>query len=147
MLLLDTNIYIRSFNDAAFGAAFRGFHQAALPRLLLSAVVIHELLAGANDTSRLKRLQRGIVEPFRTRGRIHTPTTATWELAAAIDRQLRADGGYAGSLRQRGFANDLMIAATARELGATIVTENIGDFRIIGRFVSIRIAPPWPQIS
>lgn len=144
MFLLDSNIYIDSFNDPAFGAEFRRFHQANLPRLVLSAVVAHEILVGAADAGRRRAFERTLLEPFRTRRRIHVPSLRTWELAAEIDRGLRELGGYAGSLRQRGFANDMLLAASARDLGATIVTRNLGDFRIIARVMPIQVEPPWP---
>jgi predicted nucleic acid-binding protein len=144
MFLLDTNVYIDAFNDPAFGAEFRRFHQANLPRLVLSAVVAHQILVGANDANRLRALERGLLEPFRSRRRLHVPSMRTWELAAEIDRGLRRLGGFAGSLGTRAFANDMLIAATARELGATIVTRNLSDFRVIARVMPVRFEPPWP---
>jgi predicted nucleic acid-binding protein len=144
MFLLDTNVYIDAFNDPAFGAEFRRFHQANLPRLVLSAVVAHEIPVGANDANRLRTLERGLLEPFRSRRRLHVPSMRTWELAAEIDRGLRRLGGFAGSLGTRAFANDMLIAATARELGATIVTRNLSDFRVIARVMPVRFEPPWP---
>lgn len=89
-------------------------------------------------------LERGLIELFRTRRRIHVPTLATWNLATDIDRGLRELGSYDGSLTQRSFANDLLIAATARELGAMLVTRNLGDFELIRRVVPIHFQPPWP---
>lgn len=146
MILLDTSVYIEGFTSRAFGEELRAFHQAALPRLLLSAVVIHELQVGAATPAALKRLERGLVEPFRTRKRLHVPAASTWTLAAAIDRDLRALGRYAGSLAKRSFANDMLLAASARELGASIVTLNQRDFDIIARVVPIRVLPPWPDM-
>lgn len=145
MFLLDSNVYIASFNDAAFGASFRAFHQSQLPRIVLSAVVVHELLVGARDRRRERLLRRAIIEPFQTRRRIHVPGARTWELAAAIDRRLRALGGLAASLAQRSFANDLLIAASAREIGATIITRNLPDFALVRRVVDIRYEAPWPE--
>lgn len=72
------------------------------------------------------------------------PTQATWNLATDIDRRLRTLGSYESSLTQRNFANDILIAATARELGAVLVTRNLRDFEIIRRVVPIRFQPPWP---
>lgn len=88
-------------------------------------MVVHELLVGARDRRRIDALERGLIEP-------------------GIDRGLRKLGSYDGSLAQRSFANDLLIAATARELGAMIVTRNLGDFELIRRVVPIQFQPPWP---
>lgn len=144
MFLLDTNVYIGGFNDPDFADSFLAFHQRTLPRLILSAVVAHELLVGARTPDRRRALERGLLEPFRTRGRIHVPGLSTWELAADIDRRLRDLGSYSSSLAQRGFGNDILIAASAREIGATIITRNRADFALIGRVTPIRFESPWP---
>ena len=47
-------------------------------------------------------------------------------------------------LAQRSFMQDILIAASAREVGATIITENVVDFTLIGRHVDIAFVPPWP---
>ena len=39
---------------------------------------------------------------------------------------------------------DILIAASAREVGATIITENVVDFTLIGRHIDIAFVPPWP---
>jgi predicted nucleic acid-binding protein len=145
VFLLDSNIYIAAFNDPGFGASFRHFHRAQLPRIVLSAVVAHELLVGARTPDRQRDLARGLLEPFRSRRRLHVPSFATWELAAEIDRRLRALGGYESSLTQRSFANDMLLAATARELGATLITRNLGDFARIGKVLPLKYASPWPE--
>lgn len=144
MLLLDTNVYIAAFNDPGFGAGFTAFHRDHLPRLVLSAVVVHELLVGARTPDRRRALQRGLLEPFRSRRCVHVPTLATWELAADLDRRIRKIGGHESSLSQRSFGNDLLLAATARELGATVITRNLADFQLIGRVVDLKVASPWP---
>lgn len=147
MFLLDSNVYITAFTDVAFGDTFRQFHQAELPRLILSAVVAHELLVGARTPARWRDLERGLLKPFHTRRRLHVPARSTWELAADVDRRLRARGGYVASLAQRSFANDILIAATARELGATVITLNISDFQIIQQVLPFKVARPWPEQS
>jgi len=145
VFLLDSNIYIAAFNDPGFGASFRRFHSTQLPRIVLSAVVAHELLVGARTPDRQRDLARGLLEPFRTRRKLHVPSFATWELAAEIDRRLRALGGYESSLAQRSFANDILIAAATRELGATLVTRNLDDFARIGRVLPLKYVAPWPE--
>src|SRR5438552_15569123 len=71
--LIDFNVYIHGFCDSVFGETLRQFHQKHLPHLFLSAVVAHELLVGAANATREKSLRRGLLEPFRTRQRLHVP--------------------------------------------------------------------------
>ena len=75
------------------------------------------------------------------------PGFSTWKLAADIDRRLRARGGYEASLAQRSFANDILLAATARELGAIVITRNLADFRIIRRVLQFKYMAPWPEAA
>lgn len=147
MLLLDSNVYIRGFNDSTFGGEFREFHQANLPRIILSAVVLTELLVGANSPSSEKALRRGIIDPFQARNRILVPSRQTWETVARIDRGIRDLGGFESSLAQRGFFNDILIAASAREVGAMVVTANLFDFALIQRVVDVKFEAPWPKVS
>jgi hypothetical protein len=66
-------------------------------------------------------------------------------LAADVDRRLRRRPALAAKLRTRSFANDLLIAASARELGAVILTENMDDFGLISSVLDIRCVQPWPD--
>lgn len=144
MYLLDSNIYIRAFLEPGFGTELHSFHRGHLGQLVLSAVVASEILVGAATPARERAVRLGLVEPFRTRRRFHTPSWTTWDRATAIDRRLRRKGGMTSSLAQRSFFNDILIAASARELGATIVTLNRADFQIIGAAVDIEAIGPWP---
>ena len=142
--LVDSSLYIRAFRDAEFGQALTAFHAAHLPRVVLSAVVVHELLVGATTVRRERALRRGLVEPFRVRRRVHVPARQTWMLAAEVDRRLRRLTRLASKLRTRSFFNDMLIAASAREIGATVVTDNREDFALIGSALDIRHIDPWP---
>jgi predicted nucleic acid-binding protein len=144
MYLVDSSVYIHGFRDAAFGESLRRFHKKHLPHLVLSAVVVHELLVGAATVRHERSLRRGIVEPFRARQRLHVPARHTWELAASVDRRLRKSPNLASKLRTRSFSNDMLIAASAREVGAVILTDNREDFGIISRVLDIRYVEPWP---
>jgi predicted nucleic acid-binding protein len=142
--IIDSGVYIRAFNDPHFGAELTAFHAAHLPRIILSAVVVFELLVGSQNAGAERRLRKGLLEPYQSRGRLHVPARSTWELAAHLDGRLRKHRA-AASLGQTSFANDLLLAASARELGATIISENEADFAAIGRVVDIRHALPWPE--
>src|SRR5438445_11541503 len=122
MFLLDSNVYIRGFRDAAFSRQVENFHAAELPQLALSAVVLAELLVGAQTPQALRSLRRTLLEPFRARRRLLAPAWPTWERAAQIDRGLRRDIANGTKLVQRSFFHDILVAASAREVGATIIT-------------------------
>ena len=144
MYLLDSNLYIRAFTEAGFGQELRDFHRANLPRLVLSAVVASELLVAAASVASERALRRGLLEPFRARRRLHTPLWSTWEIATAIDRRMRRSPAMRTRLRHRSFFHDILIAASARELGATVVTLETADFGLITRFVDVTCVGPWP---
>jgi len=142
-LLLDANIYIRASRDGAFRLELRDWHRTHLPQLVLSTVVAFELLIGARDARQEREIDRSLVLPMRTRRRLHTPTYATWHTAAQVARRL---GGPLGErLATRGFFDDLLLAATARELGATLITDNLRDFAAIATVLDFRFAAPWPD--
>ena len=65
-------------------------------------------------------------------------------MAANADRRLRRLKVFNASLTQRSFFNDVLIAATARDFGAVIITENVKDFAVIARGLDIRFSLPWP---
>lgn len=44
----------------------------------------------------------------------------------------------------RAFANDVLIAASCREVGATLVTRNHRDFERVRKVIAFRFVPPWP---
>lgn len=145
MYLVDSNVYIHGFRDSVFGESLREFHRTYLPQLVLSAVVVHELLVGAVTSRKEQTLRRRLVEPFRVRRRLHVPARQTWELTASVDRRLRKRSSLASKLRTRAFFNAMLIAASARELGAVILTENGEDFDIISSVLDIRYIKPWPD--
>jgi len=142
--LIDSDVYVHGFRDIAFGRELRKFHHRNLPFLVLSAVVVHELLVSAVTAADEMSLRRGIVEPFRLRQRLHVPVQQTWDLATKIDKRMRKRKNPDSKLRSRSFFNDVMIAASAHEIGAILVTENREDFGIISEVVDIRYVEPWP---
>lgn len=147
LYLLDSNVYFRAFRDSAFGSELQEFHRLALPRLVLSAVVATELLVGARRPDRDRAVRRALIEPFRARRRLVTPSWSTWELVARLDQTLRTQAATRSRLELRSFLHDMLIAATARELGATVITDNVADFGAIARHLDIAFVPPFPPLS
>ena len=146
LYLLDSNVYIRAFRDQVFGAELQDFHRRALPRLVLSAVVATELLIGAQRADRERAVRRALVEPFRARRRLITPSWSTWQLVARVDRTLRTQAANRSRLTQRSFLHDMLIAATARELSATVITDNVADFGLISRQLEFAFVRPFPIV-
>ena len=146
LYLVDSNVYIRAFREIEFGLELQAFHRGNLARLVMSAVVATELMIGAQKPDRQRALRRTLIEPFQARRRLITPMWSTWELVAQIDRGIRRQPARRTRLVQRSFLHDMLIAASAREVGATIVTENAADFELIGHHVDIAFVPPWPAI-
>jgi predicted nucleic acid-binding protein len=64
--------------------------------------------------------------------------------AGRLFRALYGDGSGSDRL---GAINDLLIALTARQMGATLVTSNLEEFRRIAAHVSgLQVAAPVDQV-
>lgn len=124
-LVLDTNLYIDWLNA---GDREEIVFQAGAVKCL-SAVVMMELLGGA-FSARDRKLLQGIFHAFTKLGRILTPSTATYREAGDVLRQLQTAQGY-GLGRSHSLANDVLIALSARSIGATVITQNKRDFLAI----------------
>lgn len=103
----------------------------------MAAVVLAELRAGAL-TRTADRLVDDMARWASTVGRLVAPTAADWDRAA---RALRAIGTAAPALRSKAprLWNDALIAATARRLGALVITHNAPDFELIARHMPVDV--------
>lgn len=123
-LVIDTNIYIDWLNA--------GRHEDILfqPDTIkhLSAVVLMELRAGA-FTSSDRRLVQRVEAAFEKAERILTPSRRVFAEAGDALRRIQERGTrIEGS---HSIVNDVLIALSARSIGATVVTQNERDFRTI----------------
>ena len=95
-----------------------------------------ELRAGARTRSAASKLQAHVLSPFERRGRVFAPGYATWKEAGAALAEL----GNA----TRAFYNDVLLAASCREHGVTLVTRNVRDFERIGTVLPFDFVAAWP---
>lgn len=146
MYVIDTNLYIRALHDAGFAADLERFQQAALTRLWLSAVVAFEIMVGAVSDAHSEGYERWVLRPFRGRNRVLAPDEASWRLAARMHREIRALRGFEAKLAQRSFLNDMLIAATCRQVGATLLTANRSDYELLNRVVGVRYLTHFPSM-
>jgi len=132
-LVIDTNVYIDWLN--------KGRHEDVLFQRdvvkYLSAVVLMELRAGAVLRAD-QRVVRRLETAFERAGRILAPSRALFAEAGDTLRRLQVEAGYniGGS---HSIANDVLIALSARSIGATVVTQNERDYRAIERVRSFRL--------
>ena len=143
--VIDTNLYMEVDRDLARAEELERFSTAYLPFIHFHAVVAQELLAGAIDRRREKLVEESLIQPFERRGRVLTPSFAAWKAAGRIlsqlvQRKLMSPGGF-----KRSFLNDCVLAASCREVGATLVTLNRDDFRIIEKVMRFEFTEPWPE--
>jgi predicted nucleic acid-binding protein len=98
-----------------------------------------ELRLGA-DTPRRHRAVDRIQAAFPA-SRLIAPLPPLFDQAGRLFRSLHGDG--AGLDDRLGPINDLLIALTARQIGATVITSNLEDFhQVATRLSGLRIVAP-----
>lgn len=133
-VVIDTNIYVDSLNEGRHEAII--FQRETVKHF--SAVVLTELLAGAFST-RDRRLIQSVSLSFTRANRIITPSISIYEDAGNVLRQLQRVRGYALPSAY-GLVNDVLIALSARSIGASVITQNKRDF------VAIRSVRPFKLV-
>jgi predicted nucleic acid-binding protein len=124
-LVIDTNVYIDWFNTGRHEDVL--FQRDTVKHL--SAVVLMELRAGAFSLPDRRRVWR-VETAFLKAGRILLPSRAVFVEAGDVLRRLQASRGFRLNT-SHSIVNDVLIALSARSIGATIVTQNEGDYRAI----------------
>jgi predicted nucleic acid-binding protein len=106
---------------------------------VLAAVVGAELRAGALDDTAMT-IVADLLRRFERLGRIVVPTAGTWtDVGDTLARIARREPALRPKLR--GLWNDALIALSARQIGATLVTENLRDFALLRRYTRFEIEP------
>jgi len=136
-VLLDSNVLIDFLRAGMHTQWVVGGHGTVVR--FISAVVLLELRLGADTPKRKKAVDR-IQQAFQA-GRTLGLTSSTLDHAGRLFRTMY---GNASGLNDRlGPMNDLLIALTAREIGATVLTNNLFEFRrIAGKIPGLKVAAP-----
>jgi len=124
-LVFDTGLYIDWLNA---GRREELLFRGACVRYL-SAVVLLELRAGA-FSARDRRILSELERTFARLGRVLAPPTAAYRPAGDVLRALQHRRGYQLASNPS-ITNDVLIALSARSIGATVVTQNARDYRAI----------------
>lgn len=136
-VLLDTNVLI-DFLRAGLHTDWLLGRDARIIRFV-SAVVFLELRLGADSPKRNKAVDK--IEKAFPPGRVLVPTPPLFDQAGRLFRSLHGDGS--GLEDRLGPINDLLIALSARQIGAAVVTSNVLDYRrIAAKLPGLRVIAP-----
>jgi predicted nucleic acid-binding protein len=130
--VFDTSVYISAIRGGLGSLAYERL-SSRLPRTYLASVVSAELRAGATNEG-ARRLVDQFTRWAHRVGRMVTPSAATWERAGDILGKIRVSEARHRS-KLPTLWNDLLIALSARQIGATLVAENVQDFELLRRHV------------
>ena len=125
-LLYDTSVYI---------SYWRQLDKFPRPGWF-SAVVMQELMAGAEDRKDLRQW-RGMAADYKRAGKLLVPELAAWETAGLVMHRLltleRAITGKRpawGNDKKQSLIRDVLIAVTANQHSVTVISDN-KDFPLI----------------
>ncbi len=130
-ILLDTNIYVAVIHEPGYLERYQRVLVRTGPSMYLSSVVRFELLQGARGEIGRAKVNRATRHLERT-GRVVTPSHEDWVRAGTVQGRLWDDHP---ALRTKSFQDDILVAGTARRIGALLITENTADFDLIRPFV------------
>lgn len=134
-VILDTSIYIPFINDGIENPVIK--LNAGKPLLYLSAVVIEELYAGAHDRTSVNLLDK-LYGIFDRTNRLVVPAATDWQRTGKVIAALGKKYGFEERFLSK-ITNDVLIALSARKIGAMVVTRNTADFIRIKEFVDFKV--------
>ena len=121
LVILDTSIFVNHLRT--------GCHQDRIESLTglvrVSSVVLAELWRGASKSE-----EKNFLRALEKNHPILTPTKQNWLHSGELLGQVRADRGYTPE-KLRNLHFDVLIALTARNHGARLVTSDRADFELI----------------
>lgn len=142
--VLDTNLYIRAYRSMSGAEELEKYIRDFTPSTYLSSIVLHELLVGARTEAKAHEVRDYLLGPLIRAGRVITPSHGAWERAGLAVSALAK--GEKRDLRTlpKSLMNDVLLAASCREAGVTLVTDNLVDFQTIEKYLGHSFVAPWP---
>jgi predicted nucleic acid-binding protein len=142
--VLDTQLFIQAFHDRGANEALQDFHRVFAPFEYFSVIVAQELRAGVRRPQDRKALEKNVLQVFERANRTITPTADAWHRSGDLLAQMARTEGLEIARVSKAFANDVLLAASCRESGCVLVTDNERDFSRIRRFAHFEFMKPWP---
>ncbi|OGQ05445.1 MAG: hypothetical protein A3F82_00440 [Deltaproteobacteria bacterium RIFCSPLOWO2_12_FULL_44_12] len=132
-IVIDTSVYIDFLRGkSAIGAIL----DSEKTTVYCTSVIIAELLAGALG-AREKEIILKMRRHFKNALRLVTPTEEEWFWCGYTLSQIGKKHGFEQIKKSR-LINDCLIALACKNLGATLLTENIKDFGLIRQFIDFQ---------
>jgi predicted nucleic acid-binding protein len=129
IIIFDTSIFIDHLRTNKYGRHIQGVNGL----IRNSSVVLAELSRGAT-----REAEENFVETLARNHPILTPTEKNWlESGLILSKIYKAKGFEPEKLRDLHF--DVLIALTARNYGAIVITSNRIDFELIMSFKTFRL--------
>lgn len=133
LAIIDTSVYIDNLRSGRFKQELLDLKFV----IRCSAVVLAELSRG----TRSKAMSR-FVDDLAKNLQIVTPNEREWLQSGQILKRIVATKGHdINKTRELHF--DVLIALTARRIGACLITCNVDDFTNIGEFLDFNLVC-WP---
>jgi predicted nucleic acid-binding protein len=129
LAILDTSVYIDNLRSGRFQREILELKFV----VRLSAVVLAELSRGA----RSKEMKR-FVDDLAKNLRIIAPNEREWIQSGRIVNRLVAAKGF-DTHKTREIHFDVLIALTARRIGACLITCNVDDFTAVREFLDFEL--------
>jgi predicted nucleic acid-binding protein len=145
--VIDTNCFIDASRNEAVAATLAEFSARAAPFLYLSSVVAAELTAGTANLEVRRTLEEAVLGPYQRRGRVITPSWASWDILGKTLSELVWKEGMELQRMPRSFMLDVLIAHSCREHGVVLISSNARDLRRINRIFTFDWTQPFPDMT
>ena len=133
-IILDTSVYIPLLRQGKAPGEILNTPESII---YLSTVVAQELFAGAGDAATIKALEK-LFYVFQKNKRLVIPSAEDWVQCGSILSQIGKKYGYE-SIKKGRLVNDVLIALSCKNAGATLLTSNHKDFQLIHKFVPFQL--------
>jgi len=129
IIIFDTSIFIDHLRTNKYGK----YIEDVSGLIRNSSVVLAELLRGAT-----REAEENFVATLAKNHPILTPTEKNWLESGSILSKIYEAKGF-GPQKLRDLHFDVLIALTARNYGAIVITSNRNDFELIMSFKTFRL--------
>jgi predicted nucleic acid-binding protein len=144
LYVVDTNVYVGALRNRDELHELKQFLLRAGMRVRFDGIVAMELLAGAASPEHVDAV-KALLSPYTARDWTIAPSFAACAEAGRMLAELAFGKRSGRRTIAPSLVNDAMLAASCRDAGAVLVTNNAADFTALQRHLrGFRFLAPWP---